>query len=205
MDVMQEIATLRAAAQERTWNILQPTLTSLLGAMGVFPALEIAVNTVNSYLPTFERYHPADSEKGRILRELVVSVVSFGYAPDRLPEHLTGDYDTPGSGQFANAVLELCRAMQGQREPAEKFDLLASAIANTILAELAELWYSQNPEAYQRVRANHVDPETGEYSDPEAARIPLAFWIDPEVAARDTAAWLRVADAIEAKFKPGAE
>jgi hypothetical protein len=87
--------------------------------------------------------------------------------------------------------------MQRDRPGDERFALLASALANHILAELAAYWYGQHPELHARVRANRIDPDTGDYTDPDAVRvIPLQFWIDPGVAARDTAAWLRLADAL---------
>jgi hypothetical protein len=91
--------------------------------------------------------------------------------------------------------------MQRDRDPAERPGLFTSALANAILAELSELYYRRHPDDYARVRANVLDPQTGGYTDPEAAQIPIALWLDPEVAARDVTLWLRVADALEAKLK----
>lgn len=199
---MNDLEILREAARNREWSTLQPTLTHLFGELGVFPALDVTIQRLQVHLPTFERYHGGDGEKGQILRGLMVSVMSFGFAPDNLPDFIVGEYDTPGSGQFAQAVLEMCRAMQKPRQPEERISLLTSAVANTILAELSEYWYGQHPDLYARVRANRTDPATGEYTDPDAVRvIPLQFWIDPQVAARDTQAWLEVADAIEQRLK----
>lgn len=196
-----DLAILREAAHAREWSTLQLTLTRLFTALGVFPALDVTLQRLQVHLPTFERYHGADGEKGQVLRGLMVAAMSFGFTPDTLPEFLVTEYDTPGSGQFAQAVLEMCRAMQKSRAADERPALLASAVANTILAELAEYWYSQRPELYARVRANRIDPNTGDYTDPDAVRIiPLHFWIDAEVAARDTAAWLAVADAVETRL-----
>lgn len=193
-----QLDQLREAAAAREWNTILPTTAQLFTEMGTFPALEIVVNQLQSYLPVVEAAH---AEHSRILRELLVAVVAYGFAPDNLPEYIVSDYDTAGSGQFAQAVLEMCRAMQKDRAPEERFRLLASAVGNAILAELASYWYGLHPDLYARIRANRVDPETGEYSDPDAVRvIPLQFWIDEEVAARDSAAWGRIADAIEAKL-----
>lgn len=196
--IQAQIEQLRAAAIAREWNTLQPSAAQLFAEMGAFPALEIVVNLLQAHLPVIEAAH---GEKSGILRELLVAVIAYGFAPDNLPDYIVSDYDTPGSGQYAQAVLEMCRAMQKERPAEERSALLASAVANAILAELASYWYGLHPDLYARVRANRIDPETGEYSDPDAVRvIPLQFWIDEEVAARDTAAWERVADAIAIKF-----
>lgn len=196
--IKTELVILRAAAKDREWNSLQATLTRIFADMSTTAALEIVINQLRAYLPTFEGYH-ADAP---VVRGLLVTVMSYGFAPERLPEHLTTEFDTPGSGQFAQAVLEMCRAMQQDRDPSERPQLLTSAVANVFLAELSELWYRHRPDAYARVRDNHIDPDTGEYSDPEAVNvIPMQFWIDDEVAKRDQTLWLKLAYAIERKVR----
>lgn len=196
--IQAQLNQLRAAAAAREWNTILPVTAQLFTEMGTFPSLEIVVNQLQAHLPIVEAAH---GEQSRILRELLVAVVAYGFAPDNLPEYIVSDYDTAGSGQYAQAVLEMCRAMQKERPVEERYTLLASAVGNAILAELAAYWYGLHPDLYARVRANRIDPETGAYSDPDAVRvIPLQFWIDEEVAARDAAAWGRIADAIEAKF-----
>jgi hypothetical protein len=195
--VTTPLETLRDAAKNREWTTLQSNLSELFGVLGVYPSLEIVVTHLHDYLPTFQRYHPDDN----ILKELLVGVVAFGFAPDQLPEYIIENYDTPGSGQFAHAVFELCRAMQKDRPLDDRLGLMTSAVANGILAELAQYWYSRHLEEYARVRANRVDPETGEYTDPDAARIPVLFWMNPVIGAKDTKAWLKIADAVEKKLK----
>ncbi|MCU0499327.1 MAG: hypothetical protein MUF87_18410 [Anaerolineae bacterium] len=193
-----ELQTLREAAHAREWTTLQNSLTRLLTVLGVFESLEVLVSWFQRHLPTFQHYHPDEAEpSGKVVRDLLLMIVSFGYAPDKLPDFLTNDYPTPGSGQFVHAILEACRAVQKDRQASERYGYLVSAFANAILAELTATWYSQHLDDFERVRNNHVDPLTGEYTDPDAARIPLKFWIDPEIATRDTAAWLALADQLE--------
>jgi hypothetical protein len=198
---LHTLRTFRKAAYAREWGTLQDSLAALISEMELFQALEIVVNRLQDYLPTFETYHPFESVKGRSLIGMIVQVTAFGFAPDMLPDEMPNNFDTPGSGQFALAVLEMNRAMQRDRAPAERPGLFTSAIANAILAELSELYYRRHPDDYARVRSNVLDPDTGAYTDPDAAQIPLALWRDPEVAARDVTLWLRVVDAVEAKLK----
>lgn len=94
----------------------------------------------------------------------------------------------------------MCRAMQRDREPEEILQFMVSAVANTFLAELSELFYSQHLDLYERVRNNTLDETTGEYSDPEAAQIPIQLWMDKRVEARDITLWLRLADDLEPKL-----
>jgi hypothetical protein len=196
------LATLRSAAREREWNVLMPALTSLVQELGFFGALEIVIQRLQRHLPTFSQFHPNDEEpSGKLVRDLMVSIVAYGFAPERLPEDLPSQYTTPGSGQFVFAVLEMSRGMQPSRPAEERFSLLSSAIANGILAELTAYWYNLNPDAHQRVLSNVIDPTTNEYTDPDAARIPLQFWIDDGVAQRDIGAWLQTAYWIEKRLK----
>ena len=148
----EHLASMRAAAREREWNVLQPALVELLKEMGFFPALEIVIQRLQRHLPIFTSYHPDNAEpSGKVVRDLMVAVVAYGFAPENIPEALPTEYTTPGSGQFAFAVLEMCRGMQPSREAEARYELLASAITNGILAELTAYWYGHNPEAHQRV------------------------------------------------------
>lgn len=198
---IESLRTFRKAAYSREWGVLQDQLQSLIGELELFQALEIVIQRLQRYLPTFEKYHPFESVKGRTLIGMIVHVTAFGYAPDYLPDELPNQYDTPGSGQFVLAVLEMNRAMQRDAVPADRARQFTSAIANTFLAELSEIYYSAHPEDYARVRANKIDPATGEYTDPDAAKIPIALWLDPAVEARDVTLWLKLADDIEEKLK----
>lgn len=199
---MSILKTLRKAAYNREWTTLQSATQEAFSQLETFMILEIIIKYVQAYLPTFEKYHPPeDDESARVLRELAVTVVSFGFAPERLPDFLTTEFDSPGSGQFANATLEMCRAMQKERTGEERLQYFTSAIANVFLAELSEIYYSRYPEDFKRVRENTLDPDTGEYTDPEAAQIPIKFWMHPLVEARDTTLWLRLADDLEEKLK----
>jgi hypothetical protein len=196
------LAKMRSAARDREWNVLMPALTALLQELGFFGALEIVIQRLQRHLPTFTEFYPDDAEpSGKLVRDLMVSVVAYGFAPEQLPETIPSQYTAPGSGQFVFAVLEMCRGMQPKRPAEERFTLLSSAIANGILAELTAYWYSLHPDAHERVLNNTVDPVTNEYTDPEAARIPLQFWIDDGVAQRDIGAWLQTAYWIEKRLK----
>lgn len=198
----ENLALMRRAAREREWNVLQPALIELMKELGFFPSLEILIRRLQRHLPVFTAYHPDNAEpSGKVVRDLMVAVVAYGFAPDRLPDSLPTEYTTPGSGQFAFAVLEMCRGMQPSRPAEERYELLGSAMANGVLAELTAYWYDLHPEAHQRVLSNTIDPETSEYTDPDAARIPLQFWLDGGVANRDIGAWLQIAYWIEKRLK----
>lgn len=198
-EILKTLTLLRKYIYQREWGLMQSLTRDLLAQLPMFDALQVVLDALQAYLPIFERHHPQGTVKGQMPRELMLTVLSFGFAPEQLPEYIAGEYDTPGSGQFANAVLEMCRAMQKDRDPAQRADLFASAIANVILAELSELYYTAHPDDYARVRANHIDPMTGNYTDPDAAKIPWKLWADPLVEARDVTLWLRIADALENK------
>jgi hypothetical protein len=66
---------------------------------------------------------------------------------------------------------------------------------------MGAVFYGKKPDLFARVRDNQVDVETGEYSDPDAAKIPIMLWMDEDVAALDTAQWLALADRVAQAYK----
>ena len=191
-----DLDTLRQAAKEREWSALQVTLAKLLNMLPPFAALQAVIGGLIEALPVVESAYPADDPRRAIPRQLLTGIVSYGFAPDRLPEDLVGDYDAPGGAQYMHAVLEIARASQRDRSHEERLAFLVSAAANTIIAQMGAVFYGKKPELFARVRDNQVDVETGEYSDPDAAKIPIMLWMDEEVAALDTAQWLALADRV---------
>jgi hypothetical protein len=188
---------LRAAAAAREWNAAQSALARMVQTLPFFAALAAISEGFTAYLPTFHRDYPPQSLLARLPTQLLSGMMSYGFAPDNLPDNAVADYDAPGAAQYVLAVLELARAAQKDREPVERVELLVSAAANQMIAALSESYYRRFPDDHARVRANRFDPETGDYSDPDAARIPLLLWLDAEVAALDTQLWLALADRLE--------
>lgn len=189
-DVSQDLMLLRTAARQREWNILQDTLKQLLAHMDSLPALAVAAVRMQAFLPVFEAYYP----HAGWVRELLLTVISYGSAPNELPESAVNQFPKPGCGNFIRAVLDTARAVQMQVTLFERYSHITNAIANEILAELAHLYYSQNSEAFVRLTGDTPA------SEEEIAVIRYNFWLDEGVAAHDTALWLAVADDLETKL-----
>lgn len=196
-----DLDTLRHAAQEREWSALQVTLAKLLNMLPPFAALQAVIGGLIEALPVVESAYPEDDPRRAIPRQLLTGIVSYGFAPDRLPEDLVGDYDAPGGAQYMHAVLEIARASQRDRSQEERLAFLVSAAANAIIAQMGAVFYGKKPDLFARVRDNQVDVETGEYSDPDAAKIPIMLWMDEDVATLDTAQWLALADRVAQAYK----
>ncbi|GIK30040.1 MAG: hypothetical protein IT298_11415 [Chloroflexi bacterium] len=194
------LAALRAAAPEREWAVLQTTLGELLARLPLFAALSAVIDGLTALLPMVETRDEYDTQLQGLPRQLLSGVMSYGFAPDQLPDQIITDYHTPGAAQFMHAVLELCRATQRERPDAERPALLVSAAGNAIIAAMSESFYSRHPDLFTRVRDNRLDPDTGDYTDPDAAKIPILLWMDAEVAALDTAQWLALADRVERAY-----
>lgn len=190
-----DLDALRAAAEQREWNTAQDTLKRLLARLEPLIALEIAAVRAHQHLPRFEAYYP---EAGWV-RQLLLTVVSYASAPDQLPDHAVRQFPSPGCGNYVSAVLNLARAVQSGASPFERYSFITDALANTTLAELMDFYYSQHPDEWEQVAAppNETDPAAD-----QAARQQLTarFWLDEAVAARDTAIWLEIAEAVAAKL-----
>lgn len=191
----RDIDDLRRAAQERNQEQAQYLLKRLLQSLDYYASIAIVAERLYGFLDIFESYHP-DEEW---VRQLLLGITSFGMAPnDSVAEMaLQQRFDSPGSGNYLKAIYDLTQAMQSRHTAEARVGFMTSAIVNSIMAELAEAWYGENEDAWQRQRNNQVDPITGQYSDPGAAEISAQFWLDPGTAAYDRACWLEVTRRVE--------
>lgn len=196
IDVAGELNALREAAAGRDWGSLGETLTRLFMALEFFAALEIVVTRAYNHLPIFEVAHP-DSGWAR---GLVVWITSYGAAPANLPPDAAAPHPSPGAANFIAGLIDLARAMERLTPLENRVRFLANALSNVILAELAAAWYGDHPDAWasQQAEGDALDEETGVTV---RQSIQAQFWLDTATTARDTAAWLAVADAIEAKAR----
>jgi hypothetical protein len=182
-----DLQTMRVAAEQREWTALQDTLKRLLAELDPLIALGAAANRTQAFLPTFESVYP---ESGWV-KELMLTVISYGSAPNELPENVVTEYNEPGCGNFLLAVFDLARAVQPKYTVFERYSHIVNAIANAILAELQYAYFSERRAAFEQMRDPAVDERT-------RAQIQFDFWLDDGVAERDTAIWLKVADEVAA-------
>lgn len=194
----RDLKDLRAAAQERNQEQVQYTLKRLLQAMDYYVALSVPLERLQWFLDIFESYYPEESW----VRKLLLMINTFGTPPETtIPEAaLQETFSAPGAANYVKAVFDLTQAMQDKHSPEARIGYLASAVVNSIMAELAEAWYGEREQDWQRVRGNHYDAQTGTYSDPEAMQIAYAFWTDEATAALDRGCWTDIANSIEKKL-----
>jgi hypothetical protein len=192
-----DIAGLRKAAEERDPEQIQFLLKRLYLTIGFYMGLAVAVERAYAFVATFECYHP----EAFWARQVLVQITSTGTAPGKLPEEAMGEFTSPGAGNFVKALSDLAHAAQQNTQLEARIGYLVSATVNAVMADVVESWYGERLDDWERVRQNTIDPETGQYVDPEATQIPYQFWTDETVAQRDTRAWLTVAEAIETHHK----
>ncbi len=187
---------LRTAAHERDWSVLQDTLADVLSEVEYFAGLEIGLVLAYAHLETFEQHHPDASWA----RALLVWLASYGAPPADLPMDAGLPHDSAGANNFVTALVELARSAERKTPLENRLRFLANAIGNLIVADLAAYWYGENADMweFQQEHGTELDDETGE---PISQIVYASFWLDEEVAARDTAAWLAIADQLEQKMK----
>jgi hypothetical protein len=194
----RDLKDLRAAAVQRQHEQLQFYAKRLLGQLDYYVALAVVMERVYSFLDIFESYYPDETW----VRTLLVGITSFGMPPDDATPAaaLEQPFTAPGAGNYIKAVYDVTQAMQKRHTSEARVSFMTSAVENAIMAELVEAWYGEREDDWERVRANRVDPATGEFSDPDAAQIAYTFWTDPTTAALDTTCWQEVADHLEQQF-----
>ena len=187
---------LRAAALERDWSVLQDTLADALGEVEYFAGLEIGLTRAHDHLSIFEQAHPDASWA----RALLVWLASYGAPPADLPMDAGLPHDSPGANNYVTALVELARSAERKTPYENRIRFLANAIGNLIVSDLAAYWYAENDDMwdFQQLHGSEIDEET---SEPISQIVYASFWLDDEVAARDSAAWLAIADQLERKMK----
>lgn len=190
-----DLRALRASAEARNQASLQFLSKRLLGQLAYYPALAVVVERLSRWLDIFESYYPEETWA----RGLLLTINSYGMKPDEaaVAYALEQSYAEAGVANYVKALYDLSQAMQDKHTPEARVSFLVSALVNVTMAELAESYYGERPEAWARVRANRFDPSTGEASDAEAAQIAYEFWTDASTAALDSACWHEIADSLE--------
>lgn len=194
-----DLKDLRAAAAARDHEQLQFLLKRLLLSMDYYAALAIVAERLWAWLDIFESYYPEEAW----VRRLLLSIANYGSTPDdSIAEAALGQpFSEPGAGNYIKAIYDLTQAMQPRHGGEVRVGFMTSAVVNGITAEVAEAWYGEHEDAWQRVRANQIDPISGAWSDPQAQQIALAFWLDEQTVALEVACWREVAEAIEAALR----
>jgi hypothetical protein len=189
-----DLAALRKAARERDPNQAQFLLKRIFLNVPFYRALAVAIERAYQHVDTFERYHP----DAKWARQALVQITSLGTAPGELPPEAMRS--SLAWRRTSSRRSSTWRTQRGGRQIEARVGYLVSAVVNAIMAELVECWYGSVLMS-ERMRQNRIDPATGQYHDPEANQIAYRFWMDAEMARRDTEAWLAVADSVEEKLR----
>lgn len=186
----RDLTDLRAAAQQRDQQQLQFLTKRLLGQLDFYGALALIVQEVYDFTDIFESYYP-DEEW---IRRLLVSITSFGVAPDDAVAEmaLAQSFASPGAGNFLKAVYDTTQAMQTKHSGEARISFMTSALVNAVMANLVEAWYGERADAWAHQHTNAGDPASLE--------LAYLFWTDPQIARLDTQLWSGIADRITEAF-----
>lgn len=185
-DVTRSLESMRVAAAERQWTMLQETLKQLLTELDPLIALSTVAPRVRDFVPRFKHYYP---EEGWV-EQLLLTVVTYASAPNELPEHAVQDFRQPGCGNFVVSVFDMARAVQQKHTIYERYSHITNAAANAIIADLQYTFFKNRPALYATFSDQDSDPE-------ERQQIQYQFWMDRTVAERDKALWLNLTDAVQ--------
>jgi len=191
----QLLADLRSAAIDREAERTQYALKLLLGQLEYYAALALTLDVVYGFLDLFESYEP----EATWVRSLLVQIASYGMAPDdtQAEAAVLQRHDGPGIANYMKAVYDMIQAMQSRHTPEARLSFLASALVNTVITEVAEAWYGEHIEDWERVRTNTYDARTQSYSDPDASQIVHDFWMDAGTITLERSIWHEIAARIE--------
>jgi hypothetical protein len=186
----RDLVDLRHAAQTRDPQQVQFLTKKLLGTLDFYVALAVTIERVYAFMDIFESYYPDEIWA----RKTLVSMVSFGVAPDdQVAEMALGQtFSAPGCANFIKAFYDVCQCMQKKHTAEARIGFMTSAIVNVIMAELVEAWYGEREDLWQIVRADQTSDQ--------AIAIAYSFWMDEDTVTLDKACWQEVADSIEAKL-----
>lgn len=181
-----DLAIMRGAAQSRDWATLQDSFKRLITPLDPLIALSVVVPRVQAFVPRFMHYYP----QAGWVRELFLTVVSYGSAPSQLPDAAIKQFPSPGCGNFVMAVLDLSRTVQMNVSVFERYSHVTNAAANAIVADLQYTYFKKRVRLFEALIAGDLDE-----NDRQA--IQMDFWLDPIVSKRDTALWLNLAESAQ--------
>lgn len=187
---MLDLQAMRLAAQQRQWTSLQDIFKRVISELDPLIALQIPAEQVQAFLPVFESYYP----DAKWVRELALTVVLYASAPRELPVHILNQFPSPGCGNFLMSVFELAWSVEPEYTVFERFSHITNATANGILAQLQHVYFAYRPDSFAVLHDPEVAAEV-------RSQVQYNFWIDSQVAARDTELWLGVVDAVELRLK----
>jgi hypothetical protein len=191
---IEELQSLRLAAAQGSWNGCQAATERLLCRLPFLQALAVARDFAASRLPLFERHQPGVHWP----REFIASVCEPEAVSETRRWPQDDDFAGPGANNFISAVQALWTTRQQVADQHSWPATLAVAIAGTIMAERNEFWGSRDPEAWA-----HWYQLAPDSDDPSRFKTLIAVAREPEVMKTERAAWLEVADRLEAALQGG--
>ena len=83
-----DLSALREAAATREWSALQVVLARLLNPLPFFAALSAVIEGLIAALPLIESSYEEGDPRRSVPRQLLSGMMSYGFAPDQLPDGL---------------------------------------------------------------------------------------------------------------------
>ncbi len=192
----QEVHALRVASERRDWNSCRDAVEALLLRLPTSHAVRLTRDFVARRLSVFERQQPGVHWP----REFIESVGEGGpLGIERAWPEEEDDFPSPGANSFTSAVESLWKANRLMENPRQCVLELVNALSGVIIAEEDEHWGSRHPEEWALWYQLALSGE----SDPRKSSIRIAIATDPEVKWLERAAWLGLADQLEAALRPG--
>ena len=190
----QDVQALRLAAQAGDWDSCRNATQALLMRLPTHHAIRLTRDFVARRLPAFERQQPAVHWPRELLELVTAEAPASGER--RWPDD---EFPGPGGNSFAKAVDSLWNANLRREDARQCTAELVDSLSRSIMAETDEHWGSSHPAEwalwYQLVWSDDYDPRM--------TAIQRAMASDPEVNRLGRAAWLELADQLEAALRGG--
>jgi hypothetical protein len=188
-----DLMALRRAAGQGDWNLCRGATEALLLRLPMSRAVELARQHVARRLPIFERHQPGI----RWPREFVESIPAAGFSVYARTWPVEDEFPGPGANNFINAVRSLWEASQLRGDARRCAEALVNAFSGSIMGEKLEHWGARHPDAWARwYQLASSGSDDGSRFD-----ILASSSRDPEAVAVQRAAWLEVADRLEAALQ----
>jgi hypothetical protein len=192
--IEESLQALRVAAERLDWNGCRAASEKLLRRLPPRRSVLLTRDQVMRRLPGFERHHPGV----RWPRGFVESIdAETALSDKRAWPEAEDDFPGPGANNFTSAVESLWKASQLMADEWQCAAALSNAISAAIMAERIEHWASRHPREWGLWYELALSGE----GDPRMTDIQLAMMRDPGVQQLERAAWLDLADQLEAALR----
>ncbi|MEO8613343.1 MAG: hypothetical protein ABI690_35960 [Chloroflexota bacterium] len=147
------VQELKNAAKSGDWSKCRTVTLSLFKTIPLDDVLQITINSVESYLPTFQNHYPNENWPYIRLGQIKQDIFSDTMLPMEqviFPEW-DKQYNTPGDNNFISAIGTLWQLLKFKSNSEKAIEMSIDAISQVFMGICVEVWGMSHLELWNKL------------------------------------------------------